>query len=67
VRVNDTQKGDGTWHDLLKLAVAPDGRLDVLYYDRRADPRNLMNRVSPQSSFDEGHTFPGAEPLQPRI
>ena len=39
VRVNDTKRRDGTAQYLPKLAVAPDGRLDVLYYDRRADPR----------------------------
>jgi fermentation-respiration switch protein FrsA (DUF1100 family) len=37
--------------------VARDGRLDVLYYDRREDANNLLNRVSLQSSFDEGKTF----------
>jgi hypothetical protein len=37
--------------------VTPDGRLDVLYYDRRGDPRNVMNHVSLQSSFDRGRTF----------
>ena len=57
VRVNDTRKGDGTAQYLPKLAVAPNGRLDVLYYDRRADPQNLFNHVSLQSSFDHGETF----------
>ena len=42
---------------LPKLAVAPDGRLDVLYYDRRADSSNLLNEASLQSSFDHGNTF----------
>jgi hypothetical protein len=45
-RVNDTELREGTSQYLPKLAVAPDGRLDVVYYDRRADPRNLMNEVS---------------------
>ena len=56
-RVNDTKAGDGTSQYLPKLAVAPDGRLDVLYYDRRADPENVENAVSLQSSFDHGKTF----------
>ena len=38
-RVNDTPPRDGTWQYLPKVSVAPDGRLDVLYYDRRADRR----------------------------
>jgi hypothetical protein len=57
VRVNDTPRGDGTSQYLPKLAVAPNGRLDVLYYDRRADRANDLNEVSLQASFDEGKTF----------
>ena len=56
-RVNDTPTGDDTAQYLPKLAVAPNGRLDVLYYDRRADRTNVLNEVSLQSSFDEGKTF----------
>ncbi|MDP1848106.1 MAG: sialidase family protein [Solirubrobacteraceae bacterium] len=57
VRVNDTRNGDGTAQYLPKLAVAPNGRLDVVYYDRRADRSNVLNEVSLQASFDEGKTF----------
>ena len=57
VRVNDTRTGDGTAQYLPKLAVAPNGRLDVVYYDRRADRTNVLNEVSLQASFDEGKTF----------
>ncbi len=65
-RVNDTQRRDRTAQYLPKLAVAPDGRLDVLYYDRRADRRNLLNQVSLQSSFDHGETFSPAIRLSSR-
>ncbi|HSH58200.1 MAG TPA: sialidase family protein [Acidimicrobiales bacterium] len=47
----------GTSQYLPKLAVAPDGRLDVVYYDRRSDPNNVMNEVSLQSSSDGAKTF----------
>lgn len=56
-RVNDTPRRDGTSQYLPKLAVGPDGRLDAVYYDRRADPDNVMNGVSFQSSFDGGRSF----------
>jgi hypothetical protein len=56
-RVNDNPAGDKTSQYLPKLAVAPDGRLDVVYYDRRADRKNVMNEVSLQSSFDDGRSF----------
>ena len=57
VQVNDTPRGDRTAQYLPKLAVAPNGRLDVAYYDRRADRANVLNEVSFQSSYDEGETF----------
>jgi hypothetical protein len=57
VRVNDTPERDGTAQYLPKLAVAPDGRVDVVYYDRRSDRRNRQNEVSLQSSFDHGRSF----------
>lgn len=56
-RVNDTGEGDGTTQNLPKLGVAPDGRLDVVYYDRRADPDDVMTDVSLQSSTDGGKSF----------
>jgi hypothetical protein len=65
-RVNDTRRRDGTSQYLPALAVAPDGRLDVLYYDRRGDRRNLQNHVTLQSSFDHGKTFTPALPLTSR-
>lgn len=59
-RVNDTPLRDGTAQYLPKLAVAPDGRLDVLYYDRRGDRGDILNQASVQSSFDHGETFTAA-------
>lgn len=56
-RVNDTAVGDDTSQYLPRLAVAPNGRVDVLYYDRRSDPKNVMNHVSLQWSTDGGRTW----------
>lgn len=56
-RVNDTPPHDGTAQYLPKVAVAPGGRLDVAYYDRRNDSTNRFNDVSLQSSSDSGKTF----------
>ncbi len=56
-RVNDTPEGDGSTQYRPKLSVARDGRLDVLYYDRRADAEDLRNEASLQSSFDGGASF----------
>jgi len=60
-RVNDTSPRDGRSQYLPKVAVAPDGRVDVVYYDRRADPEDRMNEVSLQSSSD------GAKSFKPRL
>ena len=65
-RVNDTRRRDGTAQYLPTLAAAPDGRLDVLYYDRRLDRQNVRNNVSLQSSFDHGDTFTPAIRLSNR-
>ncbi len=56
-RVNDTRERDGTAQYLPKIGVAPDGRVDVVYYDRRADVGDVNNEVSLQSSSDEGESF----------
>jgi len=58
VRVNDTPRRDATAQYLPEVAVAASGRVDVVYYDRRGDPRgDRMNDVSLQSSRDGGRTF----------
>lgn len=59
-RVNDNPARDATSQYLPKLAVAPDGRLDVIYYDRRRDKDDVQNEVSLQSSTDGGGTFGAA-------
>lgn len=56
-RVNDTRPRDKGAQYLPRLAVAPNGRLDIVYYDRRRDPRDVRNDVSFQSSFDGGESF----------
>jgi hypothetical protein len=66
VRVNDTPEQDGSSQYLPRLAVAPNGRLDVVYYDRRADPRDVSNDVSLQSSYDRGRTFDASIRLSSR-
>ena len=65
-RVNDTRLHDRTSQYRPRLAVAPDGRIDVVYYDRRADPADVLNRVSFQSSRDGGASFEKAIELSDR-
>lgn len=56
-QVNDTPVDDRSSQYLAQLGVAPDGRLDVVYYDRRRDSRDERTGVSLQSSFDGGRSF----------
>jgi len=64
VRVNAAAPGDDTAQYLPALAVAPGGRLDVVYYDRGDD--NVRNDVSLQSSDDAGRTFKSRTTLSSR-
>jgi hypothetical protein len=57
VRVNDNPIGDGTHQYLPQVSVAPDGRVDVLFYDRRHDPDNVMTDAYLATSDDEGASF----------
>jgi hypothetical protein len=57
-RVNDNRLGDGTAQYLPRLAVAPSGRVDVVFLDRRRDPRhNVMTDAFLASSNDQGRSF----------
>jgi hypothetical protein len=56
-RLNDDPLGDGRDQYLPRLAVAPGGRVDAIFYDRRNDPRNVLSDVSYTSSSDGGRTF----------
>ncbi|MDQ6837120.1 MAG: hypothetical protein M3137_01930 [Actinomycetota bacterium] len=58
VRVNDNPEGDGTSQDLPRVAVAPGGRVDVLYLDRRRDrTHNRLAQATLASSTDGGRSF----------
>ena len=39
------------------VALSPTGRVDVLFYDRSADPDDVMTQVTMASSADGGRTF----------
>lgn len=43
--------------NLPAVAVAPDGRVDVVFYDRSSDPDDVMAEVTLASSWDGGASF----------
>lgn len=57
VQVNDGPQGGGTSQYLPRVSVAPNGRVDVLYLDRRRDPANLLANAFLATSDDNGRRF----------
>lgn len=58
VRVNDDPIHNGADHFFQWLAVDPvTGDVDLLFYDRRADPRNRAQTVTLARSSDGGQSF----------
>lgn len=56
-RVNDNATGDGTEQYMPRVAVAPSGRIDVLFLDRRRDRDNVMTDAFLGQSTDGGQSF----------
>lgn len=56
-RVNDNPKADSTSQYLPRVDIAPNGRVDVLYLDRRRDKKNVMTDATLASSSDDGKSF----------
>lgn len=55
-RLNDDAMGNGRHQYLPRLSLAPNGRLDAVFYDRRASAENRGNDVSYTSTTD-GHNI----------
>ena len=56
-RLNDDPLASGADQYLPRVSVAPGGRVDAVFLDRRNDPDNLRNDVYYTFSTDGGHTF----------
>lgn len=57
VKVNTNRVDDGTDQYMPRVAVAPSGRVDVLFYDRRRDPSNVLMDAYLAVSTDDGASF----------
>ncbi len=57
VRVNDNRHGDRTSQYLPRVAVSENGRLDVVFLDRRRDRRDVTTDAWLASSSDAGRSF----------
>lgn len=56
-RVNDDPQGNGATQRLPQIDLAPNGRLDVIFFDRRQDPADRLQHVYYASSDDGGRRF----------
>ncbi len=59
-RVNDNPRGDDTSQYLPRVDVSPEGRVDVLFLDRRRDKKNVMTDATLASSDDDAKSFRNA-------
>lgn len=57
VRVNDNRSRDGTTQYLPRVDVAADGRVDVVFLDRRQDPEDVMTDAFLAFSHDSARSF----------
>lgn len=55
IRINDF--GPNSYHWMGAIAVAPNGRIDVLWYDTRSNPNNQYSELYYSSSSDGGLTW----------
>lgn len=65
VRVNDDPIGSNAWQWFGTMAVAPNGRIDVIWADTRNDPGGYDSQLHYAFSVDAGLTWSANEPLSP--
>ncbi|MBI1225259.1 MAG: T9SS type A sorting domain-containing protein [Bacteroidetes bacterium] len=64
IRINDDQDPDGlNWQWFGSLSVAPNGRIDVTWFDTRDNPGTYLSRLYYSYSADGGHTWSANEAL----
>lgn len=56
-RLNDDPVGNGLSQFMPRLAFSPAGRIDAVFYDRRREPRNVLNYVFLTFSTDGGRKW----------
>ena len=66
-RVNDDPLDNGAWQWLATMAVAPGGRIDMIWNDSRTDPEGAMSAVFHASSTDGGVTWSENRAITPEF
>jgi len=65
VRVNDDPVGNNAWQWFGTMAVAPDGRIDVIWNDTRNDPGGYDSELRYAYSTNAGQTWSTSEVISP--
>ncbi len=65
VRVNDDPTDNGAWQWFGTMSVAPNGRIDAIWNDTRADPSATFSELYYSFSVDGGMTWSQNVPLSP--
>jgi len=63
VRINDDANHQTKWHWFGTLSVAPNGRIDVVWYDTRNAPNNIDSQLFYSFSTDGGVTWAANVPV----
>ena len=66
VRVNRDPVGNGASQWFGTMSVAPNGRIDAVWNDTRADPGGILSEVYYAYSTDAGATWSGGLPVTPQ-
>jgi hypothetical protein len=64
-RLNDDAAGTNAWQWFATLAVAPDGRLDVIWNDTRGSGQDRLSELFYSSSSDGGVSWSANQALSP--
>jgi Neuraminidase (sialidase) len=64
-RINDDARNRNAWHWFGTLAVAPNGRIDVCWYDTRGQTNNLFSALYYSQSTDGGLTWSSNRAVSP--
>src|SRR5438034_9519371 len=56
-RINDDSVNSGKWHWFGTLSVAPNGRIDVVWYDTRNAANNVTSQLFYSFSIGGGNTW----------
>ena len=65
IRVNDDPASDNAWQWFGTMAVADDGRIDVIWNDTRNDPAGIISELRYSFSTDGGSVWSSSEVLSP--